>query len=143
MMPPKNPNVPRGTVQGSSAQSVITFRIRASPLPRPILEFIQDNLLVLRKILRERKLKDQSASPDQDYSKQDEEDDLIEGVNIHGEVFRKPTVRPDEFWTALDAVCKKSSAEWHNLADKVWAFGPQTAGGCVLVDVYEEGSNNS
>ncbi|EJC97981.1 P-loop containing nucleoside triphosphate hydrolase protein [Fomitiporia mediterranea MF3/22] len=130
----KTPDVPRGTIQGSSAHSVVKFKIRAVPLPKPILEFIQDNLLVLRKILRERKLKEQAALVDSSFLPEDNDDDLAEGVNIHGDVFRRPTVKPDQFWTALEAVCKKVGSEWQNIVDNIWAFGPQTAGGCVLID---------
>ncbi|KAL5520012.1 hypothetical protein ACEPAG_1672 [Sanghuangporus baumii] len=143
MMPSKNPNAPRGTVQGVSAHSVIKFRIRAAPLPLPILEFIQDNLLVLRRILRERKLKEQASSGDVNSSQQEEEDSLMEGVSLQGDVFRKPTVRPDEFWTGLEAACRKAGPEWHNVVDRVWAFGPQSAGSCVLVDARNGSPTNS
>ncbi|KAL5524507.1 RIA1 [Sanghuangporus sanghuang] len=144
MMLSKNPNAPRGTVQGASAHSVIKFRIRAAPLPRPILEFIQDNLLVLRRILKERKLKEQaSLSGDGNSSQQEEEDSLMEGVSLQGDVFRKPTVRPDEFWTGLETACRKVGPEWHNVADRVWAFGPQSAGSCVLIDARNGNPTNS
>lgn len=148
MAPPKNPSLPRGTVLGASAQSVVKFKIRAVPLPRAILDFIQDNLLVLRKILRERKLKEEAASSSMRNGSssqplEGDEDDLVEGVSLHGDVFKKPTVKPEEFWTGLEAACKRAGVEWQCLADKIWAFGPQTAGGCVLVDARKESAANS
>ena len=76
-------------------------------------------------------------------SRQDMEDVLSEGVSLQGDVFRKPTVGPDEFWMGLEAACRKAGPEWHNTADKIWAFGPQSAGGCVLIDARGEGSTNS
>ncbi|KAI5122471.1 hypothetical protein M0805_008782 [Coniferiporia weirii] len=143
MLPPKLSNALRGTVHGSSARSVVNFTIRASPLPAPILEFIQNNLLILRRILRERKLKEEFISSDHAASQQDDENDLEEGINIYGDVLRKPTVRQEDFWVAFDAVCKEVGSEWRDLADKAWAFGPQTAGGCVLIDAREEGPTKS
>lgn len=139
MAPPKTPNAPRGTVHGSATHGVVKFTIRASPLPEEIVEFVQNNLLVLRKLLRERKLKDQSSEEkgqeEQQQQKEEEEDDeLIEGVSLHGEVIGKPTVKPEEFWSVFGEVCKKLGGEWEGIADRVWAFGPRTAGGCLLID---------
>lgn len=79
LAPPKTPNAPRGTIHGSSAHSVVNFTIHASPLPSPILGFIQDNLLVLKKILRERKLKEQYTSSDVSATQEEDDDDLEEG----------------------------------------------------------------
>ncbi|KAJ7043924.1 P-loop containing nucleoside triphosphate hydrolase protein [Mycena alexandri] len=122
MAPPKTANAPRGTMHGNSSQNIVTFTIRASPLPRPILDFILQNLVVL-KIL-------QGGDADADAAEMDEED----GSNIDGNIVRKPSVKPEEFWDALRGKCQEAGGEWADIAERIWAFGPQNAGGCVLVD---------
>lgn len=134
MAPPKIANSPRGTIHGSSAQSDISFTIRAVPLPDPILSFIQDNLVLVRRVVRERRRVEQVGQTSSGSEPKEEDLEFTEGTNVHGDVLRRPTVRFDEFWTSLEAVCKKCSPEWHFISDKIWAFGPQSAGGCVLID---------
>lgn len=52
-----------------------------------------------------------------------------------GEAFRKPSVHPDQFWTGLEEVCKQAGGDWgKSIVDRIWAFGPHKAGGCLLVD---------
>lgn len=147
MAPPRTPNAPRGTVNGSSVHSVAKFSIRAAPLPEVILSFLRDNLLILKKLQRERKLQELSsdlANIENGQLEKDEDDvDFEEGVSMYGDVYRKPTVRLEQFWSKLDQLCKAAGTEWKDLADKVWAFGPQSAGGCVLVDAREGGPFNS
>ena len=64
-----------------------------------------------------------------------EEDDHERSYDGSGETFRKPTVRPEQFWTALEEVCKKAGGDWDKgIVDRIWAFGPRKAGGCLLVD---------
>ncbi|KAF7297795.1 hypothetical protein MKEN_01403200 [Mycena kentingensis (nom. inval.)] len=121
MAPPKNPNSPRGTMHGSSSQNVVTFTIRASPVPRPILDFVLQNLDAFKNLQKSRK-----GSAEED----DEEDATI----MDGMVMRKPTVEPEEFWDALDKKCKEVGGEWADVADRIWSLGPQNAGGCLLVD---------
>ncbi|KAF7768579.1 hypothetical protein Agabi119p4_7822 [Agaricus bisporus var. burnettii] len=47
---------------------------------------------------------------------------------------RNPSVKPEQFWDALQDKCKEVGGEWEGITDKVWAFGPQRAGGCLLID---------
>lgn len=154
MAPPKTPNAPRGTIHGSSAHSLAKFTIRAVPLPEEILSFLRDNLLVLKRLQQERKMQEQkseSSEADNELQKNssehpqsnDDSMDLEEGVSMYGDVYRKPTVRIEEFWSKLDSLCKKAGPEWQDLSQRVWAFGPQSAGGCVLVDAREGGPFSS
>ncbi len=122
MAPTKTPNAPRGTIKGSSSQQVVSFTIRASPMPKPILEFILENLEVWRVLQHSREVK-QGNAPEKD-----------EQVENYGDVVRRPTVTPEHFWDTFAEKCKEAGGEWVNVADKTWAFGPQKAGACLLVD---------
>ncbi|KAJ7134421.1 P-loop containing nucleoside triphosphate hydrolase protein [Mycena epipterygia] len=135
MAPPRTPNATRGTIHGSSSQNIVTFAIRASPLPRLILDFILQNLVTLKILQHERKGGDVAV----DDAEMDDED----GSNIDGNIVRKPSVKPEQFWDALRAKCQEVGGEWTDIAERIWAFGPQNAGGCVLVDARNSNSGYS
>jgi ribosome assembly protein 1 len=172
MAPPKIANAPRGTVQGSSVHNLVNFTIRAVPLPEDILGFVMDNLSVLRRLQRERSTRDEqtkaslmtennhalSSSTEEDAKQmprgeettltnvdegavEDAEDEL--GEDVQADVVRVPTVKPETFWAGLEEKCLAAGGEWANVADKVWAFGPQGAGGCLLIDARKGGVRNS
>ncbi|KAJ7505490.1 P-loop containing nucleoside triphosphate hydrolase protein [Mycena galericulata] len=129
MAPPKTPNAARGTIHGASSQSIVTFTIRASPLPRLILDFILQNLVTLKNLQH-----GGDAAVDED-----DED----GSNIDGNIVRRPSVKPEQFWDALRAKCQEAGGEWADIAERIWAFGPQNAGGCILVDARNSNSGYS
>ncbi|KAJ6584770.1 P-loop containing nucleoside triphosphate hydrolase protein [Mycena capillaripes] len=132
MAPPKTPNAPRGTMHGTSSQGIVTFTIRASPLPRLILDFVLQNLVTLKILQHERK-------GGGDDAEMEEED----GSNIDGNIVRKPNVKPEEFWDALGEKCREVGGEWVDVAERIWAFGPQNAGGCILVDSRNSNAGHS
>ncbi|KAL1748353.1 P-loop containing nucleoside triphosphate hydrolase protein [Schizophyllum fasciatum] len=130
MAPPKTANAPRGTIRGTSVHEVVSFTIRAAPLPKPILDFVLDNVSVIKKM----DFKAEAGGPQEGDASASAELELEAEVDVQGEVARKATVRPEQFWDALKEVCTKAGGEWAGMPDRVWAFGPQRAGGCVLVD---------
>ena len=67
-----------------------------------------------------------------DADDQGEDPDLE--VDLQGDIVRRPSVRPEEFWTELAKKCQEVGGEWVDVVDRIWAFGPQGAGGCFLVD---------
>lgn len=118
MAPTKTPNAARGTMRGSSANQVVTFTIRAVPIPPTILDFLLENLMVLRTLIH------------RDQQMEEEEQD----VDLHGDVIRKSTINPDQFWDFFAEKCKDVGGDWEDVAAKTWAFGPQKAGTCLLID---------
>ncbi|KIL67943.1 hypothetical protein M378DRAFT_9192 [Amanita muscaria Koide BX008] len=144
MAPSKTPNAPRGTIRGASSHSVVVFTIRAVPLPRTILDFLLDNILILKKLQLERKVKvtNKNAEQHREPEKNSEEELFKEDVDHQGDFYRKPTVKPEEFWEALQEKCKNAGPDWEDIADKIWAFGPHRAGGCILIDARKDVSNS-
>ncbi|KAG6832005.1 hypothetical protein H0H92_006041 [Tricholoma furcatifolium] len=136
MAPTKTPNGPRGTIHGSSSSNIVKFIIRASPLPQGILDFVLQNLTILKKLQQERRSKE---SPETQEKVTEEEHDQ-EGVDIYGDVVRKPNVTPDQYWETLRKVCEETGGEWNDIPDRIWAFGPQKAGGCLLIDSRKSGT---
>jgi ribosome assembly protein 1 len=128
MAPTKTPNVPRGTIHGFSSLNIVRFTIRASPLPGPILGFILENIDILKKLQDDKKMRDSQALQDKVI--------IEEAVNIdvHGDIVRKPTVSPEQFWGTLQKICDDIGGEWGNIVERIWALGPHGAGGCLLID---------
>jgi ribosome assembly protein 1 len=128
MAPTKTPGAPRGTIKGSSAHNIVQFTIRASPIPSVILDYILENVSILKRLQHEFKAK-QTGQQTEEVEAQEEE-----SVDSYGDVVRKPTVTVDQFWSVLEEKCKEAGGEWEGIVDNIWAFGPQKAGGCILVD---------
>ncbi|PPR00443.1 hypothetical protein CVT24_004504 [Panaeolus cyanescens] len=122
MAPTKTPGAPRGTITGASFAQAVTFTIRALPIPKDLLDFILENVEVIRQLGVSR-----NASAEQ-AEKEDE------NADVYGDVVRKPSVTPEGFWDALESKCQAAGGEWETIANKIWAFGPHKAGGCLLVD---------
>jgi len=122
MAPTKIPNAPRGTTRGQSSHQVVSFTIRACPLPSGILKFILENLTIL-KALQHNKNSDEGRALDEELE-----------IDHHDDVVRKPTVGPDQFWDAFAQKCREAGPDWEHVAERTWAFGPQKAGGCLLID---------
>lgn len=142
MAPPKSGNAKRGTMRGASAMNLVRCTIRAAPLPKEVWEFLRDNLALLRQMNQERKYREEAEIiPTREVTDTDGGDE--DEVDLHGEVIKRPSVKPDEFWRVFQDVCAKAGGEWADMVEKLWAFGPQRAGTCVLVDSRAEGQSNS
>jgi ribosome assembly protein 1 len=128
MAPPRTSNAPRGTVQGTAYHGLVKLTIRAAPLPEDILRFILDNTTTLKQLQQERRTGDALS-----FDNVDDMDDE-EGANIQGSAIRKPRVRPEDFWDALQQICEAAGGEWKDVAERLWSSGPQRAGGCLLID---------
>ena len=115
------PGAPRGTVHGSSFQNLVTFTIRAAPIPDLVADFLRSNLIVVRRLLTDRT---HSVGV---------EDEAEEAATI-GDILRVPTIHPEQFWDAFQAKCEEAGPEWAGVVDKIWAMGPQAAGECLLID---------
>jgi len=92
--------------------------MRTRPLPDPILDFILDNLSVIKTLQRKVAYHQEEA----------QELDKLDFIS------RKPSVNPENFWETFSEKCKEAGTEWEEIADRTWSFGPQKAGGCILVD---------
>ncbi|KNZ81299.1 Ribosome assembly protein 1 [Termitomyces sp. J132] len=130
MAPTKTPNALRGTIHGSSSSNIVKFTIRVSPLPKVILDFVLQNVSILKKLQHERRAKDSAEVHDKEEEQESEN---------YGEVVRKPSVGPEQFWEALQKVCEETGGEWADVTERIWAFGPQKAGGCLLIDNRKSG----
>ncbi|PCH40159.1 nucleoside triphosphate hydrolase protein [Wolfiporia cocos MD-104 SS10] len=121
----KAPNVKRGTIESNTSNNLIKFTVRARPLPKKLSEFLQENLATLKRMEHE-----QGTNRAEEESLEEEEEDY----DVQGEIIKKPSIRPEEFWKALHEACRSVGSEWTDIAEKIWAFGPQRVGSCLLID---------
>ncbi|EJU03216.1 translation elongation factor 2 [Dacryopinax primogenitus] len=130
MAPPKSQDLPRGTVKGSSTQGLVTFSIRARPLPSSVISFLQSNVHVIQEIQGGRGMQRVTSNVRT----------RVEGVlameeDVLGEeTENRPTVQPQGFWTELEELLTAAGPDWSKIADQIWAFGPKRIGSCMLID---------
>jgi ribosome assembly protein 1 len=138
MLPSKATAASRGTVTASSSQAAATFTIRAIPMPPTILEYILDNISVLRRLQRDRDMLEERTLGSEALDLEEEQP-----IDVQGDVERTPTVKPENYWTTLQERCQQVGGDWADLADRIWAFGPHGAGGCLLIDSRVSSPPNS
>jgi len=119
MASPKTADRLRGTILGSVQAGLITFALRAVPLPEEVTTFLIANLSTLKRLQRDRR----GGKTDQESD--EARGDVAEGV--------KP-VEAEEFWPELEKLLQGAGKEWVGVADQIWAFGPGRVGPNLLVD---------
>lgn len=124
MAPPKLDGAPRGTVDGNVASGAVTYRVRAVPLPQPVVELLLANTQTLRRL--------------QNRGSSAEGEDDSGSVDAAGSQASK-TVRADKFWQTLQTVLDKcgqdrTGEDWREVVEKIVSFGPRRVGANILVD---------
>ncbi|EGG07898.1 uncharacterized protein MELLADRAFT_35253, partial [Melampsora larici-populina 98AG31] len=142
MVPLKNPDQPRGTVSGSVSNGLITYTIRAVPLPDQITDHLIKSSDLIRNIAP-RHRSDQTKKTLPLPSKEgivstDEVDDLPQ-TNLTDVDDISSVKAGTVFWNSLDEKYQAyhSSTNDEDLKDfveKIWAFGPRRTGPNVLLD---------
>ncbi|KAG9087027.1 Cytoplasmic GTPase/eEF2-like protein (ribosomal biogenesis) [Ceratobasidium sp. UAMH 11750] len=130
MPPPKTPNATRGTMHGSSAHGAVNFTIRATPLPETITNFLQANVSIMRKWLREGHVQDTQDSAEGETTASEGE----AAVEADSDASQVPTVKYADFWPTFTKICTEAGAQWADLPGRVIATGPHHAGPNVLVN---------
>ncbi|WWC93976.1 hypothetical protein V866_000814 [Kwoniella sp. B9012] len=123
MLPPKTAGAPRGTINGSILNGLVTFTIRAIPLPPAIIEFLLSHTSTIGSMLVQKR--DQSNEDEENQ----EERDAGEGGAEQSRI-----LTPEQFWSELEGLMNKAGGDWAGAADRVWSFGPKRMGANVLLD---------
>ena len=139
MPPPKNKDLPRGTVIGVTSSKQVTVRLRVMPLPPSVTDFLEKNAGAIRRLYSEKKAEDENkrgiVSDAEEGADQTEADELP--ANDAGLLsildFRKKL-------RAAFAEAKGEESIWANVVEKIAAFGPRRTGPNLLIDVTEEGT---
>ncbi|KAA1084123.1 Cytoplasmic GTPase/eEF2-like protein (ribosomal bioproteinsis) [Puccinia graminis f. sp. tritici] len=152
MPPPKTKDQPRGTISGTVLGGLISFTVRAIPLPEPITSYLAKHSEMMRKISlrQERKLDPTNGSSDSTgvgslASSNMESMDLMNDVQQYDQTANLAQASNNNnydsvFWSGLEDACKSltnSSAnelDFDTLVDSIWAFGPKRSGPNLLLD---------
>ncbi|KAF1970657.1 elongation factor 2 [Bimuria novae-zelandiae CBS 107.79] len=143
MNPPKDPDLPRGTVIGVTVSKQVTIRIRVRPLPATVTDFLSKNAGAIKKLFSDKRDEDQRQRIANDTPAEDgnvEQDGMQEaeqqetGHTLTFEEFRK------QLQDAFNDKDNKNQREiWAGVIDKITAFGPRRIGPNILVDATKEG----
>jgi ribosome assembly protein 1 len=139
MNPPKDPNLPRGTVISETANKHVSVRLRVRPLPPTVTEFLGKNAGAIKKLYAERRAEEESradanlqpeiTSAEQDGMQEVEQRETGHILNLVD--FKKQL-------QAAFAEAKGQKEVWTDVIEKITAFGPRRIGPNILVDTTEE-----
>lgn len=141
MNPPKDPNLPRGTVVALTTSKQISVRLRVRPLPVEVTEFLGKNAAAIKRLYAERRAEEERHRRETDRpidNSSSEQDGIEEAKPL--ETGHALTLA--EFKTQLEEAFKKAKGQkeiWKGVIDKIAAFGPRRVGPNILVDATSEG----
>lgn len=134
MAPPRNKDLPRGTVIGSTASKQLTVRLRVRPLPAPVTEFLIKNAGSVRRLVSERRAEEEAAKRNvgEEMKRLVEEETAVDdGLSD------RRVVSVKEFKSELQQAFQEVKGEretWANVVDKIAAFGPRRVGPNIFID---------
>ena len=149
MNPPRDKDLPRGTVMAETSSKQISIRLRVRPLPLTVTEFLQKNAGAIKRLYAERKAHEQEADESDEDSDEESEDESEAGQNTAitadsedvGVVETGKALTLEEFRTQLEAAfgdAKHEKETWKGVVDRIAAFGPRRIGPNMLIDTHDK-----
>ena len=134
MEPPKNKDLPRGTVIATTASKAITFRLRVRPIPSNVTDFLIKHGGSVRKLYAEKKAQEEHTAAGDDA----EELGPAESADIGQETGQeRGTLSIYDFRSQLQAAFDEVGGErdvWHGIVPRISAFGPRRVGPNLFID---------
>ena len=136
MAPPKDKQMPRGTVVGVATSKQITVRLRVRPLPPSVTGFLEKNVGAIRRLYAERKAEDESrrAGAEDVTEVVDVDGSAREASPSNGLLSLKDFKRE---LTSIFSEMKDQQEVWANVVERITAFGPRRTGPNLLIDSTE------
>lgn len=139
MQPPKNKELPRGTVIGVSTSKQVTVRLRVRPLPNSVTEFLLKHARAIRQLYSEQNAeqegKRETGPDDEDVDElETAEDALAPGTCLLSLLEFREKLR------SAFAEAKGEATVWANVVEKITAFGPRRTGPNILIDATQDGT---
>ncbi len=137
MPPPKDKDLPRGTIVGVTASKQITVRLRVRPLPDAVTEFLLKNAGAIRRLYSERKEQDEGKkgmTADRENVEEQAEADDIPAADTG-------MLSLLDFRERLRSAFAESEGQehiWSNVVEKIAAFGPRRTGPNLLIDATQD-----
>lgn len=139
MAPPRDKDLPRGTVIGITTSKQITVKLRVRPLPTSVTDFLNKNVSAIKRLYSERKGEEEKTTLDGEI--------LLEAGNFDSVkdsgVIEAGALTLAEFKRELVEAFEETPAEkdiWEDCVDRVAAFGPRRVGPNLLIDATDVGT---
>ncbi|KAL9090345.1 MAG: hypothetical protein Q9165_005379 [Trypethelium subeluteriae] len=142
MNPPKEKDLPRGTVVGTTTSKQVTVQIRVHPLPAAVTEFLGKNTTAIKTLYAERKAEEEGVrgidTPLDVPHDQITERDGLEGAGVTdtGNVLSLADFKAQLKLAFLEA--KQEADVWKDVVEKISAFGPRRIGPNLFVDATHQ-----
>lgn len=138
MTAPREKELPRGTVVGTTTSKQLIVRLMVRPLPVEVTEFLEKNVDAIRQLYAERKARDEgrqmSGIADMEFTDHGDPDEAFPKANrLSLANFR--TKLNDAF-----AQAAPHSEIWANVVEEIAAFGPRRIGPNILIDKTRSGT---
>ncbi len=137
MPPPKDKDLPRGTIVGVTTSKQITVRLRVRPLPDAVTDFLLKNAGAIRRLYSERKEQDEGKkgmTADRENVEEQAEADDIPATDTG-------MLSLLDFRERLRSAFAESEGQehiWSNVVEKIAAFGPRRTGPNLLIDATQD-----
>jgi ribosome assembly protein 1 len=134
MEPPKNKDLPRGTIVSVTASKALTMRLRVRPLPTVVTSFLIENAPSVRRLYAERKAQEEAAQTGRDASEEAETAELDAETGHDRNALSVVDFRSklQEIFNHEDI--KEDREVWENVVEHICAFGPRRVGPNIFVD---------
>ena len=139
MPPPKNKDLPRGTVIGTTTSKQITVRLRVRPLPDAVTGFLLKNAGTIRRLYSERKEQEECKTGTR-----------ADADNVGGQAEADEIPAADtgmlsllDFREKLRSVFAETKGQehvWAGVVENIAAFGPRRTGPNLLIDATQIGT---
>ena len=138
MAPPKDKDLPRGTVVGVTTSKQITVRLRVRPLPTEVTDFLDKYAGAVRRLYSERKAEEDSRKARDDPVEESlEHDGVGEAVAMESGLLSR-----QDFKKQLQSAFSEAKADkdaWMDVVEQIAAFGPRRTGPNILIDATKRG----
>jgi ribosome assembly protein 1 len=139
MNPPKDPNLPRGTVIGETASKHVSVRLRVRPLPPSVTEFLSKNAGAIKRLYAERRAEEEGRTDENMHPEITSTED--DGMQEAEQREMGHTLSLVDFKKQLQdafAAAKGQREIWADVIEKITAFGPRRIGPNILIDATKD-----
>jgi ribosome assembly protein 1 len=139
MNPPKDANLPRGTVIGETASKHVSVRLRVRPLPPSVTEFLSKNAGAIKRLYAERRAEEEGRTDENMHPEITSSED--DGMQEAEQREMGHTLSLADFKKQLQdafAAAKGQKEIWADVIEKITAFGPRRIGPNILIDATKD-----
>ena len=132
MNPPKNKDLPRGTVMTDSSK-LLNLRLRVVPLPQAATDFLIQSDALIKELYEEQSAEEIAAEQEHEENGEGQTEPTDKLSKGHPQTIQALQKLRDGLRQAL-AATKTNRDLWKAAVEKIVAFGPRRVGPNILID---------